>query len=86
MASAITSIRGGVRRPEDVACTPPIGDSKSPIRGRGGRSGVVLPFDRSEFDLNREGLLTSPPFAWLSLDSDLSGVLGRGRSALPTLR
>lgn len=51
IASAITSIRGGVRTP--LACSCAVGDSYNPYRGRGGRSGVDLSWVASGTEAER---------------------------------
>jgi hypothetical protein len=68
MASAMTSMRGGVSGTDTVACMP-TGDSKRPTRGRGGRSGVSFP-------LAAEGLSCKRPFSKPLLGGSLSGVFG----------
>lgn len=81
IASAITSTRGGVRRPETAVRSPPIGDSNRPKRGRGGRSGVAFPLSGSgtEADRARDSTVffsSTLMFRSLFEAGDHSGVLG----------
>lgn len=81
MASAMTSIRGGVRKSEVVSRSVLTGDSKRPKRGRGGRSGIdcPLPLPGSEPERPRvpTDLLSFPSVMLFCLAAgDTSGVLG----------
>lgn len=81
IASAMTSTRGGVRRPDAPARSAAIGDSKRPNRGRGGRSGVAFPLCGSGTEDDRPRASTiffsSAPAVRSSLSAaDHSGVLG----------